>query len=48
MLGLELIGLLLVLISIIYAFIKKKEKTGLALITVLLALLFILNKLGRI
>ena len=44
---LELIGITLVVISIVYAFIKKKDRLGLALIIVLLALLFILKQLGR-
>jgi len=48
MLGLELIGLILVTISIVYAFIKKREKIGLALIIVLLVLLFLLKQLGKI
>ena len=46
--GLELIGLILVTISIVYAFIKKREKIGLALIIVLLVLLFLLKQLGKI
>ncbi|MEK6835355.1 MAG: hypothetical protein AABX61_03775 [Nanoarchaeota archaeon] len=44
--GLELIGIILVVISIIYSFIKKKELMGLALIIVLLMLLYLLGYLN--
>ena len=45
--GLEILGIALVVISIVYAFIKKKDKMGMALMIVLLTLLFILKQLGR-
>ena len=44
-LGFELIGIILVVISIIYSFIRKNEKAGLALIIVLLILLYLLGYL---
>jgi len=44
--GFELIGVILVAVSIIYSFIKKREKVGLALIIVLLALLYLLGYLN--
>ncbi len=43
---LEIVGIILVLVAIIYAFIKGKDKLGMALIIVLLALLYILDKSG--
>ncbi len=45
---LELFGVALVVISIVYAFFKKKDKLALALIIVLLVLLFILGQLGKL
>ena len=46
MAGFEIVGILLVIVAIIYAFIKKKDKLGMALIIVLLVLLYMLDKLG--
>jgi len=43
MVGYELIGVILVAISIVYSFIKKHDKTAFALIIVLLALLYLLG-----
>ena len=48
MVGLELLGIGLVGIAIIYAFYKKNDKLGLALIIVLLVLLFLLGQLGKL
>jgi len=48
MAGLELFGVALTAIAIVYAFVKKRDKVGMALIIVLLVLLFILSKLGKI
>ena len=45
MLGLEIVGVSLVVISIIYAFIQKKTNVGLSLMIVLLILLLILGYL---
>lgn len=44
--GFELFGIILVVIAIIYSFIKKKEIMGLALIIVLLVLLYLLGYLN--
>ncbi len=44
--GFELIGVSLVIVSIIYSFIKKNERAGLALIIVLLVLLYLLGYLS--
>jgi len=43
MVGYEIAGVILVGVSIVYSFIKKYDKTALALIIVLLALLLILG-----
>lgn len=43
--GLELIGVILVGVSIIYAFYKKKDNIALALIITLLILLYLLGYL---
>lgn len=48
MAGLEILGIALVVIAIVYSFFKKKDKVGLALIIVLLVLLFMLSQLGRL
>ena len=48
MAGLELFGIALVCLAIIYAFFKRKDKLGLSLIIVLLVLLFILGQLGKL
>ncbi len=48
MAGLELFGIALTAIAIVYAFVKKRDRIGMALIIVLLVLIFILNQLGRI
>ncbi len=48
MAGLELFGVGLVVVAIIYSFYKKKDKLGLALIIVLLVLLFLLSQLGKL
>ena len=48
MIGLEFVGIGLVVVAIVYAFYKKNDKVGLALIIVLLVLLFLLSKLGRL
>jgi len=48
MANLELLGVGLVGVAIIYAFYKKNDKLGLALIIVLLVLLFLLGQLGRL
>ena len=41
--GLEIVGVILVAVSIVYAFYKKKDRMALALIIVLLVLLFLLG-----
>lgn len=41
--GLEIVGVVLVSVAIIYSFIKKKDKVALALIIALLMLLFLLG-----
>jgi len=46
MIGLEIVGVILVVVSIIYAFIKKKDKMGLGLIITLLVLLYLLGYLN--
>ena len=46
MIGLEIIGIILVLISIVYAFLKKKDKIALGLMIVLLVLLYLLGYLN--
>jgi len=46
MAGFEIVGILLVIVAIIYSFIKGKDKLGMALIIVLLVLLFMLDKFG--
>lgn len=46
MAGLELFGVALVVIAIVYAFINKRDKMGLALIIVLLVLLYLLGYLS--
>lgn len=48
MVGLEILGIALVVTAIVYSFYKKRDKVGLALIIVLLVLLFILGQLGRL
>lgn len=48
MAGLELLGVTLTAIAVIYAFVKKKDKVGMALIIVLLVVLFILLQLGKL
>jgi len=48
MAGLELFGIALTAVAIVYAFFKKKDRVGMALIIVLLVLLFILSQLGRL
>ena len=48
MVGLELFGVLLVVVAIVYSFIKRKDTLGLTLIIVLLVLLFMLNLIGKI
>jgi len=45
MVGYEIVGVILVAVSIIYSFFKKYDKTALALIIVLLALLLLLGYL---
>ena len=47
MIGLEIFGIVLVVVSIIYAFIKKQDRLGLALIIVLLTLLLLLSYFGK-
>jgi len=46
MAGLELIGITLVVLAIVYSFYKKRDKVGLALIIVLLILLYLLGYLN--
>ena len=48
MAGLELLGVALTAIAVIYAFVKKKDKVGMALIIVLLVVLFMLFQLGKL
>lgn len=48
MVGLELFGITLVLVAIVYAFYKKEDKVGLALIIVLLVILVMLMQRGKI
>jgi len=48
MVGFEIFGISLVIISIILAFYKKKDKVAMALIITLLALLWILNSYGKL
>lgn len=47
MAGFDLVGVGLVAAAIIYSFIKKKDKVGLALIIVLLLLLYMLGYFSR-
>lgn len=44
--GLELFGIILVCIAIIYAFIKKRNEIALGLIIVLLVILYLLGYLS--
>ena len=46
MIGFELVGVLLVSIAIIFAFVKRQDKLALALIITLMALLLLLSQLG--
>jgi apolipoprotein N-acyltransferase len=46
MMGFEIIGVILVAISIVYAFYKKKDKIALGLIIVLLLILYLLGYLS--
>ena len=46
MAGLEIFGVALVVIAIVYAFLKKKDTLALTLMIVLLVLLFLLWQLG--
>lgn len=46
MAGLELFGIALVVVSIVYAFYKKNDRLALALIIVLLVLLYLLGFLN--
>jgi hypothetical protein len=46
MAGLEIVGVVLVVVSIIYSFIKKKDRVGLALIIALLVMLYLLGYLN--
>lgn len=48
MAGLELLGVALVIVAILYAFFKKQDRVGLALIIVLLVVLFILTQLNKL
>ncbi len=43
MAGFEVVGIILVAVSIVYSFIKKQDKVALALIIVLLVLLYMLG-----
>lgn len=43
MAGFDLVGVSLVVVAIIYSFVKKKDKEGMALIIVLLILLYMLG-----
>jgi len=45
MVGFEIFGIALVVVSIIYAFYKKNDRLALALIIVLLVLLYLLGYL---
>jgi len=46
--GLDVFGVALVIVAILYAFFKKKDTLALTLMIVLLALLFLLWQLGRL
>ncbi len=46
MIGFELVGVLLVSIAIVIAFVKKQDKLAISLIITLLVLLLLLNQLG--
>ena len=46
--GFELVGIMLVCVSIIYSFYKKKDNVALSLIIVLLVLLYLLEYLEPI
>ena len=46
MIGLEIVGVILVVISIVYAFLKKKDRMALGLMIVLLVLLYLLGYLN--
>ncbi|MBI1973091.1 hypothetical protein HYS50_03730 [Candidatus Woesearchaeota archaeon] len=46
MAGFDLVGIALVVVAIVYAFFKKKDRVALALIIVLLVLLYILGYLN--
>ncbi|MBI4143789.1 hypothetical protein HY486_00895 [Candidatus Woesearchaeota archaeon] len=46
MAGLEVVGIALVAVSIVYSFYKKHDRTGMALIIVLLVLLSLLGYLN--
>lgn len=46
MMGLEIIGVVLVGVSIVYAFYKKKDKLALGLVIVLLILMYLLGYLN--
>lgn len=46
MVGFEIVGIILVVFSIVYAFYKKKDKMALSLIIVLLVLLYLLGYLS--
>ena len=48
MVGYEIMGVTLVAISIVYSFIKKHDKTAMALMIVLLVLLYFIGYLGKI
>ncbi|MBS3165636.1 hypothetical protein J4444_00800 [Candidatus Woesearchaeota archaeon] len=48
MAGLEIFGVALVVIAVVYAFFKKKDTLALTLMIVLLVLLFLLWQLGRL
>ena len=46
MVGYEIIGVILVVVSIIYSFYKKHDRTALALIIALLVLMYLLGYFG--
>lgn len=46
MYGFDIVGIALVVVAIVYSFVKKKDKVGLALIIVLLVLLYMLGYFG--
>ncbi len=48
MAGLDIFGVALVVIAIVYAFYKKNDRLALTLMIVLLVLLFLLWQLGRL